>query len=79
MAAERSISETFGYLKREGGPTLTIEEMNSIAAEEWAGRRFAVPVEPIDPAALRAMTDASPMQSDTAGGSVRRMRDADRY
>ena len=32
--------ETFvGCLKESGGPTLSIEEMNAIAREGWAGRR----------------------------------------
>lgn len=34
---------------------------------------------PIDLAALRALTDAMPMQSESAGDFVRRMRDEDRY
>jgi len=33
------ISDVFGFLKREGGPSLSIEEMNEIAARGWAGRR----------------------------------------
>ncbi len=33
------ISDAFDLLKREGGPTLTIEEINQIASEGWAGRR----------------------------------------
>jgi AbrB family looped-hinge helix DNA binding protein len=33
------ISDVFGYLKRENGPSLSIEEMNKIAARGWAGRR----------------------------------------
>lgn len=40
-AAGRSgkISDVFGRLKREGGPSLSIEEMNEIIARGWAGRR----------------------------------------
>ena len=34
---------------------------------------------PIDVAALRAMTDAMSMQSESAGAFIRRMRDEDRY
>jgi hypothetical protein len=33
------ISDVFGLLKRRGGPSLTIEEMNKIAARGWAGKR----------------------------------------
>ncbi len=34
-----AITDAFGLLKRAGGPILTIEEMNTIAARGWAGRR----------------------------------------
>lgn len=33
------ISDIFGLLKREGGPVLSIEEMNEITADGWAGKR----------------------------------------
>ncbi|HEX4767335.1 MAG TPA: AbrB/MazE/SpoVT family DNA-binding domain-containing protein [Lichenihabitans sp.] len=33
------ISDAFGFLKREDGPSLSIEEINWIAAEGWAGKR----------------------------------------
>jgi AbrB family looped-hinge helix DNA binding protein len=33
------ISDVFNFLKREGGPSLSIEEMNKVAARGWAGRR----------------------------------------
>jgi bifunctional DNA-binding transcriptional regulator/antitoxin component of YhaV-PrlF toxin-antitoxin module len=33
------ISDAFDVLKREGGPTLSIEEMNEIAGRGWAGKR----------------------------------------
>jgi AbrB family looped-hinge helix DNA binding protein len=33
------ISDVLGFLKRENGPSLSIEEMNRIAAEGWAGKR----------------------------------------
>jgi prevent-host-death family protein len=38
-----------------------------------------VPRKRIDASALRAMTDAMPVQPETARDFVRRMRDADRY
>ena len=33
------ISDAFDYLKREGAPSLSIEEMGEIAARSWAGRK----------------------------------------
>jgi AbrB family looped-hinge helix DNA binding protein len=33
------ISDVFDLLKRESGPSLSIEEMNEIAARGWAGKR----------------------------------------
>jgi len=33
------ISDVFDFLKREEGPSLSIDEMNEIAARGWAGRR----------------------------------------
>ena len=33
------ISDVFGILKRAGGPSLSVEEINRIAAEGWAGKR----------------------------------------
>ena len=33
------ISDAFGFLKRENAPSLSIEEMNRIAVEAWAGKR----------------------------------------
>jgi AbrB family looped-hinge helix DNA binding protein len=40
-AARRSgkISDAFDYLKRKGGPSLSIEEINKITADGWAGKR----------------------------------------
>jgi bifunctional DNA-binding transcriptional regulator/antitoxin component of YhaV-PrlF toxin-antitoxin module len=34
-----SISEVFGMLKPKKGRTLSVEEMNRIAARGWAGKR----------------------------------------
>ena len=33
------ISDVFGFLKRENGPSLSVEEMNRISAQAWAGKR----------------------------------------
>lgn len=33
------ISDVFDFLMRKNGPSLSIEEMNDIAARGWAGRR----------------------------------------
>lgn len=33
------ISDFFGFLKRDDGPSLSIEEINEIAARGWAGKR----------------------------------------
>jgi len=38
-AARGRISDAFDFLKREDGPSLSIEEMNEIAARGWAGKR----------------------------------------
>jgi AbrB family looped-hinge helix DNA binding protein len=40
-AAKRTgkISDVFGMLRREGGPVLTIEEINEAIAAGWAGER----------------------------------------
>ncbi len=33
------ISDAFGFLKRKGGPSRSIEATNKIAARGWAGKR----------------------------------------
>ena len=33
------LSDVFGFLKRDNGLSLSIDEMNEIAAEGWIGRR----------------------------------------
>lgn len=33
------ISDLFGFLKRENGPSLSIDAMNQIAAGGWTGKR----------------------------------------
>jgi len=35
----RNISDVFGLLEREGAPSLSIDEMNEVTAEGWAGER----------------------------------------
>lgn len=37
--AAGDISDAFDFLKRENGPSLSIEEMNDVAARGWAGKR----------------------------------------
>jgi antitoxin component of MazEF toxin-antitoxin module len=37
--ASGDIADIFGLLKREGGPSLAIDEIDEIAAEVWAVRR----------------------------------------
>ncbi len=39
MRPAGEISDVFGILKRKGGPTLTIEEIDKIARRGWAGKR----------------------------------------
>jgi AbrB family looped-hinge helix DNA binding protein len=34
-----TISDAFNFLKKRGGPSLSIEEMNTIASRGWAGKR----------------------------------------
>jgi len=34
-----NISDVFDFLKRKTGPSLSIEEMNKVAARGWAGKR----------------------------------------
>ena len=33
------ISDVFDFLKRENGPSLSIDEINGVAAQVWAGKR----------------------------------------
>jgi bifunctional DNA-binding transcriptional regulator/antitoxin component of YhaV-PrlF toxin-antitoxin module len=33
------ISDVFNFLKRENGPSLSIDDINQIAADAWAGKR----------------------------------------
>ena len=33
------ISDAFDFLKQAGGPSLSIDEMNEVAAQGWAGKR----------------------------------------
>jgi len=37
--ATGKISDVFNLLKREGAPSLSVEEMGEIAARGWAGRK----------------------------------------
>lgn len=37
-AATGAISDVFGMLRKDGAPTLSIDEMNEIARQGWAGK-----------------------------------------
>jgi hypothetical protein len=37
--ATGNISDVFGFLKRNGQPSLSIRRLNEIAARGWAGKR----------------------------------------
>lgn len=63
---ERAAAGDLVRITRRGKPVARI------IAVEAARKR-------IDSAALRAVTDAMPMQPEAAGDFVRRMRDEDRY
>ena len=39
VRAVGKISDAFDFLKRENGPTLSVDQMNEIAARGWAGKR----------------------------------------
>lgn len=39
IRATGKISDVFGFLKREDGPSLSIDEINKIIEEGWAGKR----------------------------------------
>lgn len=39
MRPTGKISDAFDCLKRKGGPSLSIDDINRIIAEGWAGRR----------------------------------------
>ena len=59
-----------------GGDPVCITRRGKAVAQITA---VEVPRKRIDVSALRAMTDAMPVQPETARDFVRRMRDADRY
>jgi AbrB family looped-hinge helix DNA binding protein len=39
VQAAGKISDVFGSLKGQGGPSLTIEQINEVARQGWAGKR----------------------------------------
>jgi len=39
VRATGKISDVFNFLKRKNGPSLSIKDINRIAARGWAGRR----------------------------------------
>jgi len=60
----------------EAGETVDILRRGKLVARLTPPER---PRKPIDLARLKAVTDQMPMQSESAGDFVRRMRDEDRY
>ena len=58
------------------GESLYITRRGKVVARISAAE---APRQRIDGPALRAMTDVMPMQAESAGDFVRRMRDEDRY
>lgn len=39
VRSKGQISDVFDFLKEENGPSLSIEEINELAADGWAGKR----------------------------------------
>jgi len=60
----------------EAGETIDILRRGKLVARLTSPER---PRKPINLAQLKAVTDQMPMQSESAGDFVRRMRDEDRY
>jgi prevent-host-death family protein len=60
----------------EGGESMCITRRGVPVAQLTP---VAKPKKPIDWAALKALTDSMPMQTESAGDFIRRMRDDDRY
>jgi prevent-host-death family protein len=76
-----SIAEAKAHLSKlveqaEAGDPVCITRRGKPVAQIIAVERKR---KPIDVEALRALTDKMPMQSESAGDFVRRMRDTDRY
>jgi prevent-host-death family protein len=76
-----SIAEAKAHLSKlveqaEAGDPVCITRRGKPVAQIIAAERKR---KPIDVEALRALTDKMPMQSESAGDFVRRMRDTDRY
>jgi prevent-host-death family protein len=76
-----SLADAKAHLSRlveeaAAGETVCITRRGKAVAQITA---VDTPRKPIDVAALRAMTDAMPMQPETARDFIRRMRDEDRY
>ena len=76
-----SLADAKAHLSRlveeaAAGETVCITRRGKAVAQITA---IDTPRKRIDVAALRAMTDAMPMQPETARDFIRRMRDEDRY
>jgi prevent-host-death family protein len=76
-----SLAEAKAHLSKlveeaAAGETICITRRGKAMAELGPARR---PRKPIDIAALRALTEGMPLQEESAGDFMRRLRDSSRY
>jgi len=62
--------------RAEAGDPVTITRRGKPVVQITAIKKMP---RPIDVAAMRALTNSMPMQTESAGDFIRRMRDEDRY
>jgi prevent-host-death family protein len=62
--------------RAEAGEPVTITRRGKAVAQITAVKQ---PKKPIDVAAMRALTESMPMQAESAGDFMRRIRDEERY
>ncbi len=68
--------------RAEAGETVSITRRGIPVARLIAAEKPAGPVRPpekVDTAMLKALTDKMPLQAESAGEFIRKMRDSDRY